>query len=116
MQSLRDQARIHGHTTKESLLSAFVQVSLRGRFQQATANTSAKAFAKKPEPNKDSKNDVRLSAKKYGRCFYCSGCGHEGSNCLMKNKGRKCFGCQKFGHIAADCPQKDNDVKKIIVL
>ncbi|XP_043263810.1 uncharacterized protein LOC122404023 [Colletes gigas] len=113
--TLRDQARIHGHASRTTLLAAFEQVSLRGRQQTSGPARPFNGEAKGSSsgyPKVTSERRSPATQRRYDRCFYCGGRGHDGSSCPSKGKGRKCFECQQFGHISAECPTKRSSVSK----
>lgn len=113
--TLRDQARIHGHVAKTSLLKAFEQVSLRGRHQ---ASVPARPFSGETKTSSGDQPRVAVTKRspvmqrRYDRCFYCGGRNHDGATCPSKGKGRKCFQCQQFGHISVECPTKKSSVQR----
>lgn len=107
--ALRDQARIHGHKTKNTLLSAFEQVSLREKLHEKDRGRPSGKGQQQTETTrfqKDSKQQQGQVPRSVNRCVNCGASSHITIDCPFKSKGTKCFECREFGHIAAKCPKK----------
>lgn len=117
--NLRDSARIHGFTTKESLLQAFEAISLRGPETTKHGGKSEKNSAKRESEVKsgysnkvsDAKSVEKKERMSVRHCFNCGMSDHINAKCPSKDLGRKCFKCGKHGHISAECSEKKSDVK-----
>ncbi|XP_043501575.1 uncharacterized protein LOC122523751 [Polistes fuscatus] len=101
-QSLRDQARVHGHKRKESLLSAFEHISLQGRPQQAKMDNST---TRRSNIDASVRRKINNVSDNRLRCKNCGAMGHFSEECPYKSRGTKCFECREFGHIAVNCPR-----------
>lgn len=115
-QSLHDLARVRGFMTKDEILQAFSEISLRDR--SCTAATTSSRFDEKrggARRKNDGciKDDTNASEKRdrgtiIKRCFNCGRKDHVSQNCPTKDQGHKCFECNKYGHIGRNCPTKTN--------
>ncbi|XP_043496431.1 uncharacterized protein LOC122520413 [Polistes fuscatus] len=101
-QSLRDQARVHGHKRKESLLSAFEHISLQGRPQQAKMDNST---TRQSNIDASVRRKINSVSNNRLRCKNCGAMSHFSEECPYKSRGTKCFECREFGHIAVNCPR-----------
>jgi len=119
--ALRDQARIQGFVTMDSLLRAFEKVSLRDRGEAASGRRGERAGRSagggKPERSgggggasgSDDRGVEKGKMISNKRCFNCGAREHVGANCPKKELGVKCFGCGEHGHIASRCLKKNNN-------
>jgi len=105
---MRDQARIQGFSSVESLLKAFERETLRNR--EATYSGRHGGGRRVSDKGKKTLIDDR-------RCYNCGEREHVSVNCPTKTLGVKCFGCGAHGHIASKCKKKINNsnVEKSVV-
>lgn len=115
-EALRNQARVQGFETVDTLLKAFEKVTFRER---NTSNTTKHGYNnnKNNSWNKEEKKDGKTDNKKNAtniviRCHNCGIRDHTGINCPTKEQGVKCFGCNERGHIISKCPKKVEATKK----
>ncbi|XP_011884081.1 PREDICTED: uncharacterized protein K02A2.6-like [Vollenhovia emeryi] len=121
--NLRDLARVHGFTSRESLLAAFEEITLQDRDGSLASgggggakfnNKSDGGKRKADKREKDAKGvageekDTSVTKKPEvtKRCFNCGKRDHISAACPEKDKGPKCFECREYGHIATNCPKK----------
>lgn len=121
--NIRDAARIHGFSTKESLLQAFEAISLRDQSESTKTrekidkSSAQKRFGESEARREDSrKSGDAISVDKRERmstkhCFNCGASDHVNAKCPAKGLGRKCFKCGKHGHIASACSEKRVELK-----
>lgn len=120
--NLRDLARVRGFMTKDEMLRAFSEITLRNR-NHTTATDSSRLEEKKSgvrlkngkyaQDNASAKAEERNASGKgerniVKRCFNCGMKDHVSQVCPTKAQGQKCFECNKHGHIARNCPTKTN--------
>jgi hypothetical protein len=117
--NLRDLARVQGFTTKDDILQAFSEISLRDRSCTA-ATTNSKSddggngarrrkdrhFRDTSMRNEDKKASEKKERSAARHCFNCGAKDHVSQTCPTKSQGQKCFECNKYGHIARYCPTK----------
>jgi len=105
---MRDQARIQGFSSVESLLKAFERVTLRNR--EATYASRHSGGRRMSDKGKKTLIDDK-------RCYNCGEREHVNVNCTTKALGVRCFGCGAHGHIASKCKKKINNsnVEKSVV-
>lgn len=121
--ALRDQARVQGFVTMDSLLKAFEKVSLRnrdeaasgrrsGRIGGATRNEGSERRGGGGAADSDGKkSETKRATNNTKRCYNCGAREHVSANCPKRELGTKCFECGEYGHIAAKCQKKNVDVK-----
>ncbi|KYM97832.1 hypothetical protein ALC62_11471 [Cyphomyrmex costatus] len=102
-------------TTKDQILQAFEEISLKDRVYPMTAVNSKSNDNKKRKNDKSGDNAVsgkgalsdgkgseeRRDRGTTRRCFSCGSKDHVSLNCPTKEKGVKCFGCNEYGHVAS---------------
>lgn len=103
--AMRNQARIQGFTTVDSLVRAFEKVSLRDH------NTTSMNRHAGDKSAVDKKRKDLADAKRY---FNCGEREHISINCSTKALGAKCFECGTRGHISIKCPKKKNAEKPTV--
>lgn len=105
---MRDQARIQGFSSVESLLKVFERVTLRNR---------GATYSSRHNGDKRVSDKRRKTLIDDKRCYNCGEREHVDVNCPTKTLGVKCFGCGARGHIASKCKKKINngDAEKSVV-
>ncbi|KYN30157.1 hypothetical protein ALC57_00383 [Trachymyrmex cornetzi] len=93
-EALRNQARVQGFETVDTLLKAFEKVTIR-------EHSSNKGEKKENRTNDNKKNAANVVI----RCHNCGMRDYTGINCPTKEQGVKCFGCNERGHIASKYPK-----------
>lgn len=121
---LRDQARIQGFASTDSLLKAFEKITLRDRNVTSMIRQDKRSGGDDRRGRiggADGESSGRRSDNSRGkltnirRCYNCRAREHISADCPNKDLGAKCFECGKFGHIAAKCPKRNSETKKTIL-
>ncbi|KYN06053.1 hypothetical protein ALC62_03005, partial [Cyphomyrmex costatus] len=110
-EALRNQARVQGFETVDTLLRGFEKVTFRER---GMSNTSKHNNNRNNSKGEKKENKVGDNNKK-NIAIHCHNCGmrdHLGINCPTKEQGVKCFECNERGHIASKCPRKIEGTKR----
>ncbi|XP_043262436.1 uncharacterized protein LOC122403148 [Colletes gigas] len=107
---LRDQARMLRFRTKEALLEAFEDITLREGGKRGEGASEARVRNRdnaSQERRTESRGYVQRTREgNLRRCHNCGEAGHLGYDCPTRGSGPKCFKCNKRGHVAARCTEE----------
>nr|XP_012232667.1 PREDICTED: uncharacterized protein LOC105678149 [Linepithema humile] len=113
---LRDLARAHRFPSKESLLLAFEQITLKDGSHVTTGQKTKFNDDRRKNDKREHTSNVTGEKKEMNddkkrgmikRCFNCGSRKHMSVACPEREKGSKCFECNEYGHVASKCPKKN---------